>query len=152
VNATSTQDDPGFQLTLERTQRLDRLIKYPPVCWTTVCKTVRPMLSDRCLSCPVMSDLSVTLVYCGQTVRWVKMKLCTQVGLGTGNTVLDGDPAPKGHSPSKFSSYVCCGQMAGARHCGSGRQPNFATLNRGRHLYSAGRPSCWALTHILVIL
>ena len=30
------------------------------VYWATVCKTVRPMLSDRCLS--------VTLVYCGQTV------------------------------------------------------------------------------------
>jgi len=32
----------------------------------------------------------------------------------------------------------------------SGRQPNFAALNRGRHLYSAGRPSRWALAHILV--
>jgi len=27
-------------------------------------------------------------------------------------------------------------------------QPKFATLNRGRHLYSAGRPSRWALAHI----
>ena len=26
-----------------------------------------------------------------------------------------------------------------------------AALNRGRHLYSAGRPSRWALTHILVL-
>jgi len=32
----------------------------------------------------------------------------------------------------------------------SGRQPNFAALNRGRHLCSAGRPSGWALAHILV--
>ena len=30
----------------------------------------------------------------------------------------------------------------------SGRQPNFAALNRGRHLYSAGRPSRWALAHV----
>jgi len=37
-----------------------------------------------------------------------------------------------------------------ARHSSSGRQPNFAALNRGRHLYSAGRPSRWALAHILV--
>jgi len=38
-----------------------------------------------------------------------------------------------------------------ARHSSSGRQPNFAALNRGRHhLHSAGRPSVWALTHILV--
>jgi len=44
------------------------------VYWATVCKTVRPMLSDCrlsvllsvCLS--VLSVLSVTLVYCGQTV------------------------------------------------------------------------------------
>jgi len=33
----------------------------------------------------------------------------------------------------------------------SGRQPNFAALNRRRHLYSAGRPSRWALAHILVL-
>ena len=35
-----------------------------------------------------------------------------------------------------------------ARHSSSRRQPNFAVLNRGRHLYSAGRPSRWALAHI----
>jgi len=41
--------------------------------WGTVCKTVRPMLSDRCLSvCPVC--LSVTLAYCGQTVECIKIK------------------------------------------------------------------------------
>ena len=34
----------------------------------------------------------------------------------------------------------------------SGSQPNFAALNRGRHLFSAGRPSGWALAHILVVL
>ena len=38
-----------------------------------------------------------------------------------------------------------------ARHSSIGRQPDFAALNRGRHLYSAGRPSRWALAHILVI-
>jgi len=38
-----------------------------------------------------------------------------------------------------------------ARHSSIGRQPNFAVLNRGRHLYSAGRPSRWALAHILVV-
>ena len=62
----------------------------------TVCKTVRPMLSDRC---PV---LSVMLVYCGQTVGWIQMKLGMQVGRGPGHIVLDGDPAtlPKmGRSP-----------------------------------------------------
>jgi len=29
-------------------------------------------------------------------------------------------------------------------------QPNFAALSRGRHLCSAGRPSRWALAHVLV--
>ena len=35
-----------------------------------------------------------------------------------------------------------------ARHSSSERQPNFVALTRGRHLYSAGRPSRWALVHI----
>jgi len=34
--------------------------------------------------------------------------------------------------------------------CSSGRQPNFAALNRGCHLHSAGRPSRWASAHVLV--
>jgi len=34
----------------------------------------------------------------------------------------------------------------------SGRQPNFAALNRQRHLCLAGRPSHWALAHNLVII
>jgi len=72
------------------------------VSWVTVYKTARPMLSVRCLCC-----LSVTLVHCGQTVGWVKMKLSVQVGLGPSHIVLDGDPAPlpappKGHSPPNF--------------------------------------------------
>jgi len=63
--------------------------------WATVCKTVRPMLSDgdRCLSV-CLSCLSMTLVYCGQTVRWIKMKLGMEVGLGHGHIVLDEDPTP----------------------------------------------------------
>ena len=43
--------------------------------------------------CPLLYVLSVTLVYYGQTVGWIKMKLGTEVGLGPGNIVLDGDPA-----------------------------------------------------------
>jgi len=35
--------------------------------------------------------------------------------------------------------------------CSSGRRSKFAAMNRGRHLYSAGRPSRWALVHVLVI-
>ena len=53
------------------------------------------------LSCPAC--LSVTLVYYGQTVAQISMKLGMQVGLGPDHIVLHGDPAPlppKGHSPS----------------------------------------------------
>jgi len=80
--------------------------------WATVCKTLRPMLSDRCLSCRVLSCLSacltVTLVYCGQTVEWIKMKLGVHVGLGPGDIVLNGDPAPlpKGTQPPIFGPYL----------------------------------------------
>jgi len=42
-----------------------------------------------------MSVLSVTFVYCGQTVGWIKMSLGMEVGLGPGDIVLDGDPAPQ---------------------------------------------------------
>jgi len=34
----------------------------------------------------------VTLVYCGQTVGWIKMSPGTEVGFGPGHTVLDVDP------------------------------------------------------------
>jgi len=45
----------------------------------------------------------MTLVYCGQTAGWIKMKLGTQVGLGPGHIVLHGDPAtPKGTHPPVF--------------------------------------------------
>jgi len=50
----------------------------------------RTIVLSVCLSC-----LSVTLVYCGQTVGWIKTKLVTEVGLCPGHTVLDGDA----HSP-----------------------------------------------------
>ena len=56
-----------------------------------------------------------------------------------------------GH-PCKFQRVSRLGSIRPtARHSSIGRQPNFAALNRGRHLYSAGRPSCWALANILVI-
>jgi len=47
------------------------------------------------------------LVYCGQTVGWIKMKLGMQVGLGPGDFVLDRDPAPPP------MAHVYCGRMAG---------------------------------------
>ena len=52
-------------------------------------------------------------------------------------------------TPANFNGFSRLGSVT-ARHSSSGRQPNFAALNRGRHLCSAGRPSRWALAHILV--
>ena len=50
-------------------------------------------------------------MYCGQTVRQIKMKLGMQVGLGPGHIALGEDPAPtslKGHSPQPpvFGPYL----------------------------------------------
>jgi len=50
--------------------------------------TVWPL--SICCVCPV---LSVKLVYCGQTIEWIKVKLGMQVGLDPGNVALDGHPA-----------------------------------------------------------
>jgi len=51
----------------------------------------RLALCYRTVVCPV---LSATLVYCGQTVGRIKMKLGMRVGLDPGHIVLDGDAGP----------------------------------------------------------
>jgi len=66
--------------------------------------TVRPMLRDRCLS---VLSMSVTLVYRGQTVGWIKMPLGTEVILDPGDIVLDGI---QGTAAPHFSVHVYCGQ------------------------------------------
>ena len=54
-------------------------------------------------------------------------------------------------TPTNFNGFRVLAALITARYSSSGRQANFAALNRGRHLYSAGRPSRWALAHILVL-
>jgi len=51
-------------------------------------------------------------VYCGQRVGWIKMPVATELDLGPGHTVLDGDPAPfeRGTAAALFSAHVYCGQ------------------------------------------
>ena len=75
---------------------------------TVVCLSV--------LSCPVLSCLSVTLVYCGQAVGWIKIKLGMDHG---GRPRLwphcvrwgPSSPSPKGaQPPPQFSAHVYCGQ------------------------------------------
>ena len=52
-------------------------------------------------------------------------------------------------TPFQFQRLSRLGSVT-ARQSNRGRQANFAALNRGRHLYSAGRPS--RLAHILVLV
>jgi len=79
------------------------------------------MISDSCLSVcvclSVVSGLSVTLVYCGQTVGRVKMKLGMQIGLGPGHIVLRGDPGPppQRDSPNFRSISVVTKWLDGSR-------------------------------------
>jgi len=66
------------------------------------------MLLDHCLSC---LSVTVTVVYCGQTVGCIKTPLGLEVGLDPGHIVLDGDPAPfpkRGTAP-QLSAHVHCG-------------------------------------------
>jgi len=51
-------------------------------------------------------------------------------------------------TPANFNGFRVLGALL--HGTSSGRQPYFAALNRGRHLYSSGRPSRWELAHILV--
>ena len=76
--------------------------------WATFCKTVRPVPSDRCMSC--LCVLCVMLVHCGQTVGWIKMKLDKQVGLGWPHCVRWGpnSRSPKGAQPPIFGPYLLC--------------------------------------------
>jgi len=48
-------------------------------------------------------------VYCGQTDGWIKMAIGTEVGLGPGHLVLDGEPPPlpkKGTEPPIFGPFL----------------------------------------------
>jgi len=86
-------------------------------CWATVCQTVP--LCYRTVVCPVCPFLPVTLVYCGQTVGWIKMKLSMEVGLGPGHIVLDGDPGPPpetGNSP-QFSARLAVAKGLDVSRC-----------------------------------
>ena len=71
------------------------------------------MLSDQRPVCPVLSCLSVTLVYCGQTVGRIKIKLAVRVGLSPGHIVGTQLTLPPRGTAPQFSAHVRCGQTAG---------------------------------------
>jgi len=84
-------------------------VTYNQHFWAAVCKNGSPYAIRPVSVCPVLSVLPVTLVYCGQTVGWINMKLGTQVGLVPGHIVLDGDTAPlpkTGRSPPILGPYL----------------------------------------------
>jgi len=61
------------------------------------CAKCRPSFPHRWHSSPHFS----AHVDCGQTAGWIRIPLGTELGLGTGDIALDGDPAPahrKGYS------------------------------------------------------
>ena len=80
--------------------------------WATVCKTVCPMLSDRCPACPILSVCDVgglspngwmdqdETLYADRPRPWRHY-----VRWGPSY------PSRKGHS-RQFSAHICCGQMA----------------------------------------
>jgi len=94
--------------------------------------------------------------YCTDVTRRKSTKLCTMFGRLPGWYTICTFSGPKGIFPgAKFTlcpslafSYIC---TITARHSSSGHQPNFTAFSRECHLYSAGRPSHWALAHILVV-
>jgi len=88
---------------------VSKVVRHSSVHWLVFGRplqvTVRPMLSDRCLSC-----LSLSLVYCDQTVAWMMnqdatwyggrprhRRVCIRWGLNF--------PSPKGTAPPTFAVY-----------------------------------------------
>ena len=51
-----------------------------------------------------------THVYCGKKAERIKMPLGTEVGLGSVDFVLDGDPTPKKATRPPFSTRLYCDQ------------------------------------------
>ena len=82
------------------------LVQFPVFLhfWATVTSNGSPMLWDHCPLC-----LSVMLVYCGQMVGWIKIRLGTEVGLAPDDIVLDGDPAlPKERGAAAAPNFGPC--------------------------------------------
>jgi len=53
-------------------------------------------------------------MYVVKKAALINMPLGTETGLGPGDIVLDGDPAPpKGGTAAPILAHVCCGQTAG---------------------------------------
>jgi len=81
-----------------------RMLKAGIHLWATVCKTVRPMLSDRWLSVWPVCDVGVLWLngWMDSDAVWYM-----EVNLGPGHILLDGDTAPpKRGTHSHFCPYL----------------------------------------------
>ena len=93
------------------------------------------------------------LRYCSDVTQRKPTKLCTMFGrLLRGYTIYTFLAAEFYQVQNSLCVLQVLRSPIGsltARHSSSGREPNFAALSTGRHLYSTGPPSRWALAHIL---
>ena len=72
-------------------------------------------LCYRTVFCPVPSVcLSVTLLYCGQTVGWIKLKLDKEIGLGYSHILLDRDQK-RGTAPNFQPMSVVAKRLNGSK-------------------------------------
>jgi len=55
-------------------------------------------------------------VYCGQTAGWMKTPLGTEVDLGPGHIMLDGDPAPPAKGAQQPPSFRLMSIVATVAH------------------------------------
>jgi len=118
--------------------------KFAYFCYLVNCSSMlfgRPFVKRFVLcywTVACLSVLSLTLVYCSQTVGWINMSLGMEVGLRPGHIVLHGDLAPpKGHNSPQFSTHVYCGQTAGWI-----KMPRFTEVGLGpRHIVLDGDPA-----------
>jgi len=82
----------------------EKQLKFREICacsfWATITSNGSPYATGP------LSRLSVTLVYCGLTVGWIKMPLAAEVGLVPGDIVLNEDPASPTESGTAALSVV----------------------------------------------
>jgi len=75
------------------------MIALAEVCTIPMLRVLgRPFVKRLALCYQTVVCLSVTLVYCGQTVRWIKMPFGMEIGRNPGDFVRWG-PSPSSHPP-----------------------------------------------------
>ena len=91
-------------------------------------------------------------VYCGQTAGWIKIPLGMEVGLGSGDIMLDGDPAPPWKGTQQSPLFGPCLLWPNGRPsqilwssfvCEISREPlnGFAPNSHRRSVWSLARTS-----------